>query len=93
MFKELKRWWNFKHVPAQAALESEYVWLTEFSKIFLERDYLVNGQTVDNRVNVICNTAEKILKRNGFAQAFKNNLKKGWYSLSSPIWNNFGNQG
>jgi ribonucleotide reductase alpha subunit len=91
MFKELKRWWNFKHVPAQAALESEYVWLTEFSKIFLERDYLVNGQTVDNRVNVICNTAEKILKRNGFAQAFKNNLKKGWYSLSSPIWNNFGN--
>jgi ribonucleoside-diphosphate reductase alpha chain len=53
---------------------------------------LVANQTVDERVNVICNTAEKILKKKGFAKAFKENLKKGWYSLSTPIWTNFGNE-
>ena len=68
----------------------EYRWLTELSRQFLERDYLVNGQTVEERVDVICNSAEKILNKPGFANAFKNNLKKGWYSLSSPIWSNFG---
>lgn len=70
---------------------SEYRWLTEASKQFLERDYLINGQTVDERVDVICNNAEKILGRIGFAKAFKENFKKGWYSLSSPVWTNFGN--
>ncbi len=69
---------------------SEYVWLTDFSKMFLERDYLVEGQSVDNRVNVICDAAERILAKPGFAAAFKNNIKKGWYSLSTPIWTNFG---
>lgn len=69
---------------------SEYRWLTELSRQFLERDYLVDGQTVDERVNVICNAAEKILEKPGFAAAFKENIKKGWYSLSSPVWTNFG---
>jgi ribonucleoside-diphosphate reductase alpha chain len=69
---------------------SEYRWLTDLSRQFLERDYLVDGQTVEERVDVICDTAERILKKPGFAKAFKDNLKKGWYSLSSPIWSNFG---
>lgn len=69
-----------------------YRWLTDLSKQFLERDYLVAGQTVDERVDVICNTAEKILNKPGFAKAFKENFQKGWYSLSTPIWTNFGNQ-
>ena len=71
---------------------SEYVWLTEHSQLFLERDYLVAGQTVDERVDIICNTAEEILKKPGFAKAFKDNIKKGWYSLSTPIWTNFGTE-
>ncbi|NIQ16160.1 MAG: ribonucleotide-diphosphate reductase subunit alpha, partial [Candidatus Dadabacteria bacterium] len=71
---------------------SEYRWLTDLSKQFLERDYLVDNQTVDERVDVICNTAEKILKKPGFAKAFKENFKKGWYSLSTPIWANFGTE-
>jgi len=69
---------------------SEYRWLTDLSRQFLERDYLVNGQTVEDRIDVICTTAERILNKPGFAQAFERNLKKGWYSLSSPIWSNFG---
>jgi ribonucleoside-diphosphate reductase alpha chain len=71
-------------------MNNEYRWLTDLSRQFLERDYLVDGQTVEERVDVICDTAERILKKPGFANAFKDNLKKGWYSLSSPIWANFG---
>jgi ribonucleoside-diphosphate reductase alpha chain len=70
--------------------DSEYVWLTPLSKTFLERDYLLPGQSVDSRVDIICKTAEEILERPGFAAEFKANLKKGWYSLSTPIWTNFG---
>lgn len=70
---------------------SEYVWLNDLSNDFLKRDYLLPGQTVDQRVDVICNTAEKILKKPGFANRLKTNIQKGWYSISSPIWTNFGN--
>ena len=71
---------------------SNYRWLTEMSQVFLERDYLVDGQTVDQRVDEICNTAEKLLNKPGFAAKFKENFQKGWYSLSTPIWTNFGNE-
>ncbi len=70
---------------------SDYRWLTPLTQEFLERDYLVPGQTVDQRVDVICNTAEKILNMPGFAARLKENFKKGWYSFSTPIWTNFGN--
>jgi ribonucleoside-diphosphate reductase alpha chain len=69
---------------------SNYTWLTEPSQLFLERDYLLKGQTVDERVDIICSTAEKILDKPGFAKRFKDNIQKGWYSLSSPIWSNLG---
>lgn len=69
---------------------SDYVWLNEPAKKFLEKDYLLPGQTVDERVDQICNAAEKILKINGFGTRFKENFKNGWYSLSTPIWTNFG---
>jgi ribonucleoside-diphosphate reductase alpha chain len=70
---------------------SDYRWLTDLSRIFLERDYLVDGQSVDDRVSEICNAAEKILNKPGFAKRFQDNFKKGWYSFSTPIWTNFGN--
>src|SRR5271154_1740694 len=69
---------------------ANYRWLTESSKLYLERDYLLEGQTVDERVDVICNAAERILNKPGFAKAFKENFQKGWYSFSTPIWANFG---
>lgn len=69
---------------------SNYRWLTDLSQKFLEQDYLTSGQTIDQRVDFICNRAEEILKKPGFAKAFKENLQRGWYSLSTPIWTNFG---
>lgn len=71
-------------------MDSEYIWYTDLSKEFLERDYLLEGQTLDERVDIICNRAEELLNKPGFAKRFKDNIKKGWYSLSSPIWSNFG---
>ena len=70
---------------------SEYTWLTEHSLSFLQKDYLCEGQTVDERVNEMVNKAEEILQRPGFAAKFKEMFKKGWFSLSTPIWTNFGN--
>lgn len=68
----------------------EYVWYNNISKIFMERGYLLPGQTLDERVDVICNRAQEILKIDGFAKQFKENIKKGWYSLSTPVWTNYG---
>lgn len=72
-------------------MKNQYRWLTESSQVFLERDYLEGGQTVDQRVDEICAAAEKTLNKPGFAKAFKENIEKGWYSLSTPIWTNYGN--
>lgn len=71
-------------------MENNYRWLTKESQLFLERDYLLPGQTVEERVDIICKTAEKRLKMPGFADRFKENIKKGWYSLSTPVWTNYG---
>jgi ribonucleoside-diphosphate reductase alpha chain len=71
---------------------SEYRWLNEFSQQFLERDYLLPGQTVDDRVNQICNRAEKILNIDGYASKLKKYIQNGWFSLSTPIWSNFGSE-
>ena len=70
---------------------SNYRWLNDISQQFLDRDYLVDGQTVDQRVDEICAAAEKYLNKPGYGARFKENFKKGWYSLSTPIWTNFGN--
>jgi ribonucleoside-diphosphate reductase alpha chain len=52
--------------------------------------YLLSGENVDERVWEICNTAEKRLKKPGFAKKFRSYFQRGWYSFSTPIWANFG---
>ena len=69
----------------------QYRWLNEPSQIFLDRGYL-NGLTVDERITVIANRAEDILGIEGYAKKFKDYFAKGWFSLSTPIWTNFGNE-
>ena len=41
--------------------ENQYSWLNKNSLQFLQGDYLLPGQTLDERVNVICETIDKIL--------------------------------
>lgn len=69
---------------------NDYIWLTDLSRQFLEKDYLLPGESVEERIWQVCLTAENILGIKGFADDFNENMKKGWYSWSSPVWANFG---
>lgn len=72
-------------------MSKDYYWLNSHSRQFLERGYLKEGVTPEQRVRQIAETAEKILKIDGFADKFEQYMKNGWYSLATPIWVNFGN--
>lgn len=67
-----------------------FEWLNEESKLFLQRGYLLEGVTAKERIRQIAENAEKILGKKGFADKFYDYMGKGWFSLSSPIWSNFG---
>lgn len=71
-------------------------WLNAQSRDFLSQGYLSKGQTAEERISEIAKSAERILVKGsdkflGFAAKFEDYLLRGWYSLSSPIWSNFGN--
>lgn len=70
-------------------MESWY-WLNENSRNFLARGYLAKGQTAEERIQVIAKTAGKFLNRPDFADKFVDYMSKGWISLASPVWSNFG---
>ncbi|GFN32422.1 ribonucleoside-diphosphate reductase subunit alpha [Paenibacillus xylaniclasticus] len=65
-------------------------WLNEHSRTFLSRGYLTEGITPEQRIRDIAENAEKILKIKGFADKFYGYMEKGYYSLSTPVWANFG---
>ncbi|ASV44709.1 ribonucleoside-diphosphate reductase large subunit [Agrobacterium phage Atu_ph07] len=67
-------------------------WLNEDSRLFLSRGYLKEGETAEMRIRVIAEAAEKYLNKPGFADKIEDYILKGWLSLSSPIWSNFGNE-
>ena len=67
-------------------------WLNEDSRKFLSKDYLEKGVTPEKRIRQISEAAEKILGINGFADKFESYMHKGYYSLATPIWTNFGNE-
>lgn len=68
----------------------KYYWLNDDSRKFLERGYLKEGETAEDRISVIAKTAQKELKIRNFAKKFEEYMSYGWYSLSSPIWANYG---
>ena len=65
-------------------------WINEESITFLRRGYLSEGEEPLERIRTIADHAEKILGIEGFADKFYDYMGKGWYSLSSPVWANFG---
>lgn len=68
-----------------------FEWLNEDSRKFLSRGYLSKGQSAEDRIREIANKAEEILNIAGFADKFYDYMGRGFYSLSSPVWSNFGN--
>jgi ribonucleoside-diphosphate reductase alpha chain len=73
-------------------IKEKYYWLNEDSVKFLEQGYLRQGQSPINRIEEIAGTAEKILGVKGFAVKFIDYMSRGFYSLSTPVWMNFGNE-
>ena len=66
----------------------KYYWLNEESRTFLSRGYI--SETPEQRIKDIAVKAEKYLNIKGFAEKFENYMAKGFYSLSTPVWINFG---
>lgn len=69
----------------------KYHWLNKDSRTFLSRGYLKKGQPAEERIKEISDNAEKILKIEGFSAKFEDYMARGFYSLSTPVWTNFGN--
>lgn len=65
-------------------------WINEESTTFLRRGYLSEGEEPLDRIKKIANHAEDLLGIEGFAEKFYDYMGRGWYSLSSPVWANFG---
>lgn len=68
----------------------KFYWLNSKSRAFLSKGYLVEGESAEKRMEDIAKHAEKILGIDGFAAKFYDYLSRGFYSLSSPVWSNFG---
>lgn len=68
----------------------EVRWLNDYSKEFMEKDYLSKDQSVSDRIKVVGEAAEKILGVEGFSDKLRTYISNGWISLSTPVWTNFG---
>ena len=68
----------------------KYYWLNDESRLFLSRGYI--SETPEQRIKSIAITAQKYLGINGFAEKFEEYMARGYYSLSTPVWINFGKQ-
>jgi ribonucleoside-diphosphate reductase alpha chain len=67
-----------------------FYWLNEESRRFLSRDYLLPGVSAEQRIRQIADYAEGILGIEGFGDKFYDYMARGWYSLATPVWTNFG---
>lgn len=67
-----------------------WYWVNDNTRAFMARGYLVDGQTTEERVRYIGEFAEKLLQKDGFAKKFEDYMSRGWISLATPVWANFG---
>ena len=73
-------------------------WLNSWSRQFLENGYLPEGVTPEKRINDIADAFAVNLitqgldkgKADTIANKFYDNMCNGYYSLSSPVWANYG---
>ena len=65
-------------------------WLNENSRKFLAKGYLVGGISAEDRIREIAEIAERHLNKPGFADKFYDYMSRGFYSLATPVWTNYG---
>jgi ribonucleoside-diphosphate reductase alpha chain len=79
----------------------KFYWLNDDSRKFLSRGYLSANETAEDRIRAIADKAEWYLKDmaktkeakkkfDGFADKFYEYMSRGYYSLASPVWANYG---
>ena len=68
----------------------DFSWLNKDSRQFLERGYLEEGVKPEDRVRQIADTIEKSSGVEGISDKFYEYMAKGWISLSTPVWCNYG---
>ena len=73
-------------------MKKRIYWLNRDSRKFLERGYLLEGEEPEQRIRDIAEHAEKLLGIEGYADKFEDYMHRGFYSLSSPVWSNFGRE-
>jgi len=81
---------NTQFPRLEAQHSEDFYWLNEDSREFLRNGYLLDGVTAEERVREIAENAEEILGEDGFADKFYEYMSRGYYSLASPVWSNFG---
>lgn len=67
-----------------------WYWVNEWTQLYMRRGYLLPGVTVEERVKQIADHAERLTGIDGFSQKFQAYMAKGWYSLATPVWANYG---
>ena len=67
---------------------NNYYWLNDEARTFLSRGYI--SESAEDRIKEIATKAEEYLGIEGFAEKFETYMAKGYYSLSTPVWINFG---
>ena len=68
----------------------DFAWLTDDSRLFLQRGYLLENTSPEARIRAIAEHAGKLLHDETFADTFHHYMARGYFSLSSPVWSNFG---
>ena len=71
-------------------MTKKYYWLNSHSEIFLKRGYLEESVSPKQRIEDIAKKAEELLGIKGFADKFIDYMARGFYSLSTPVWTNYG---
>lgn len=65
-------------------------WMTEEGLITLASGYLLPGEVPKDAIVRVSRTAAKWLKRLDLESEFFQIIWRGWLSLSTPVWSNFG---
>lgn len=67
-----------------------YYWANEKSLKMLRKGYIKKDATAQSRALEVSKEFERIDGTKGIAEKFEDYLSRGWYSLSSPVWANYG---
>jgi ribonucleoside-diphosphate reductase alpha chain len=67
-----------------------WYWANEHTRTYMSRGYLLPGVTVEARVREIGDRAEALTGIPGFSEKFQRYMARGYYSLATPVWANYG---